>query len=296
MSFIWVEYSLTSGVNYILCTSHCPPITRTFNESTLLEDVCHGEDQNNLASSLACVVEYRIDYTNERIRIDFQGINETELFDAQQQNQYFEQTLSMVLSNDEHDGTELKRKFYCTMKEDCARSFYLNSIGQLIGNENPGKLKSIKNKLYNHSVLMNEHSRRRCIDNSGPRKNASVSCPMGPCFVSKTTVNTVENSLETTQKCHSERGSYLNSEIKYHISSSSSQKKELLEYRCNKNVCNREDMIRKVTQIIDEFTHWESSKQAMPIVHVKQAASVSFKSMVASSVLVFFSLSFHFLI
>lgn len=296
LSFIWVEYSLTTGNNYIQCTSRCSSITLAFNDSASLENECHESDRNNFEASLACTVEYRIDYRSQQININFKGINETELFDAREQNQYFLQTISSILSDDNHEGVQLTRTFYCTMKDDCARSFYLNTIGLLIAEENTAKLISIKHKLYNHSVLMNEHSKRRCIDSDRPNGKPNVLCPMGPCFASLTYDDAAENKEVKTQKCHSERNSYLKGEIKYHITGSSSHKQESIHYRCNKNVCNRDDMIHKVKQILDEYTSWDSSKQTMPIIQTKQLGSLSTKSMVASTVLVLLSLSFHFFI
>ena len=295
LSFIWVEFSLTTGNNYILCTSNCPSLTLPFHQASTLPNECQDNDQAIFETAAVCVVEYQINYRTQEISLNFKALNETDQFDVTQQNQLFLQTVSSKFAAYEVDGPFLNRTFYCTMKNDCARSFYLSTIENLV-NEGHSKLEHIKTKLFNASVFMDYRSRRRCTDSHKTGNKTSVACPLGACHAHYVYDDSTENIEEKHQNCHRETDSHLTSELKYHLSSASSRQRESIDYRCNKNVCNRNDMIHIIKKIIDEYTNWNSSKQEMPEVQTKQLNSLSIRSMMSSSVLVLFLISFQFFI
>jgi len=183
---------------------------------------------------------------------------------------------------------EIIRKYDCnTKKNDCAKEFYLNTIDYLV---NGGKLQLdlIKTKLHNESLLMGEKSKRRCTDSAKTGNITSKRCGYGLCYVQHTIYELNEQQNSKRQICDLEnKPPTLFSEIEYHLPKSPQNDKELLEYRCNKNVCNRGDIVKKIQDIIDEYTKWKVIPQENKSINEK-SGNLSIKQTISSYILVLF--------
>jgi hypothetical protein len=48
------------------------------------------------------------------------------------------------------------------------------------------------------------------------------------------------------------------SEIEYYLPTLSTNERELIEYRCNKDLCNKNDMIKIIKHILLSYTNWNN--------------------------------------
>jgi hypothetical protein len=294
-AFIWLEFSLTSGNNQILCTSRCSPIILSFSQALTLPDDC--QEDNDVTEifdqASVCAVDYRINYAAQQIHLHFHVVNDTDKFDVHTFNQHLHQTVSLGLVNQYNHTDETSRKFLCNTRNDCAREFYMNTIERLIY-DGRMKLDQIKSKLHNISLLMDESSRRRCTDSDKTGNKTTVLCRTGLCYARSFHDDANDEHDNKKQKCHLGDRPTLLSDIEYHLASSKLNRKELLEFRCNKNVCNRNDMIDIIQGIINEYTHWNATEHDLDDIETKQMSSLSTRSYLSMSMFAVFLLLIQF--
>jgi hypothetical protein len=294
-----MEHSLTiNDTNYIRCTStHCSQVVISFSEPSTFPGVCedNNDDTNIYEYASTCRITYRINYDHQQIHVDFNANNDTDNFEGQKSSEIFSQTLWLRFKDGTHTPNEMTRKYDCNTKDDCARDFYLKTINYLV-NDGRSQLDLIKNKLYNDSLIIGENSKRRCTDSLKKRgNNTSRRCGFGLCFVRLQNFELNEEQNSKDQKCEPNNKPILFSEIDHHTPQSPEQDKELLEYTCNKNVCNRNDLVAKIQSIINEYTNWNGLTPESKSIHDK-AGSFSIKQTVSSYALVLFILFLQFFI
>jgi hypothetical protein len=290
LSCIFTEYSLTiNDTDYIQCTSRCSQIIVSFSQPFVLPPEC--QENNNITNiydyALVCHIEYRIDYDNQQITIDFQASNDAGSLENKKASEYLVQTISLGLSKIRPERTVLTREYYCNTNNDCARKFYFNSI-QFFITEGQEQLDSLKSKLHNDSLIVGEESKRRCIDsdNKGPKQ--SVICKTGLCYADFENYGFNEKQ-NRTQKCQSEKHAFLSSEIKQHTPKSA-QDREFLKYRCNKNVCNRDDFMKRIRSLIGDYTTATSKIQGDTPVSEKKGNLSIHQTISSYSLVLFFFL------
>jgi len=167
----------------------------------------------------------------------------------------------------------LRKKFF----------FYLNTINYLV-NDGIQHLESIKTKLQNDSFITGDKSRRSCSNSSITGNKTHTKCPHGLCYARNEIFQLNEQRNSKNQTCL--HGSpTLFSEIEHHSPESIEKEKELLEYKCNKNVCNRNELITKIQNIINELTQWNLKKKEEKPIDV-QPRSLSIKQTISSYILV----------
>jgi hypothetical protein len=245
--FLYV-FIKTSSSNYIQCTSQCNQITVSFLQPLIIPIDCQ-DDNNNLTNSynyaLICIINYRIDYDAKQIYINFEASNDTNiLFKEQNQSEFLIQTIWLGFNQESNQPNITHRKYGCNIKTDCARLFYLNTIEYLITD---GKLKldEINSKLYNQTKSLSLRCRNR-----NPISNRSViRCSKGLCYA---------QNIDKKQYCTSDNSAMLFSEIEYYLPTLSTNERELIEYRCNKDLCNKNDMIKIIKHILLSYTNWNN--------------------------------------
>lgn len=285
--FVCVEYSFSTENqnNYILCSSRCSPFTVSFADALTLPSDCQETESDNSGVSdgaLICYVQYTVNYQTQQIQIEFQALNDTDKFQVHPLNHFFLQKLSISLT---HQADETTREYFCNTKNDCARDFYLQTIDHLI-HAGQQKIELIKTKLYNATLLMDSRSRRRCIDSVKVGNKSSVLCRTGLCYALYRQPESSEKNESKVQNCHHNDRPVLLSELEYHVSAENSHAKELLEYRCNKNICNRNDMIHIIKGIVHEYTHWKLTSDDLNRAQTKQASSSTRPSYLSGAFLV----------
>lgn len=266
--------SLIIANNYRLCTLECSGIDLAFADALTLPAECqeneNNPEENSEVSAAVCLVEYQINYRYERIRISFGRSNDTDKYHSHGNHQQLEQTISFSLQPEFEDHDSTTRRYSCNNKNDCAKDFYLNTIGPLLA-DGKNKITLIKNKLYNRSLLMGSQSKRRCIDSDKTGAKPSVLCRTGLCqalFVRHHHRHEHQHhqNENKTQKCDEYGSAYLRSENEYHLTDATAHiQKEFLEYRCNKNICNRNDMIEITHGLLSEFSHLPTTEKDMPM-------------------------------
>lgn len=287
LSCIFVDYSLTiSDTDYIQCTSQCSPFNVTFSEPFSFPSDCQENNDvtSNYDYALACGIEYRIDYNAERIYIEFQASNDTGTLEDQKQADFLIQTTQLGLSQTNHYSTAITVKYGCNTQTDCARKFYLNSINRLV-TEGASLTQSIKSKLHNDSLLMGYGSKRRCIDSNKTGPKPSIKCPNGLCYLKLESYGSNEQQNSKFQSCGLNKQPTLLSVIEHHTPRSANNEREILEFSCNKNVCNRNDIIDKIKILIDGYTNQPSQMQDNQSITEKQG-NLSIKQTATSSCLV----------
>jgi hypothetical protein len=121
-------------------------------------------------------------------------------------------------------------------------------------------LDKIQTLLYKESLLK-VNARRRCTDSSRTDNRTSVKCPDGLCFAYEANIEgNNRQEIEEKQSCRRDKLPGLFSEIQIHSPFSPTSERRVLDYRCNKNVCNRNDFIEKVQLLIDNYTQWNEPK------------------------------------
>lgn len=298
LSCIFVDYSFTiNDTEFIQCTSRCSQIVVSFSQPSLFPIECQDNNDNTniYDNALVCGIDYTIDYTQQRITIDFQAVNDTSGIEDQKPGEFIVQTISLGLSEkDYYHEDKIVRKYGCNTGNDCAKNFYLNSINYLV-NEGVSQIKLIKMKLHNDSLITGPGSKRRCIDNSVEGGKPSRKCPNGLCYINLEKFNLEEKQNINIQRCVEGRQPILFSEIELHTPRSTNKEREKLEYSCNKNVCNRHDIIDKIKLLITSYTNDPSKMQENKPSEIQEdqninekQKSLSMKQTISSSILVLF--------
>ncbi|CAF0896449.1 unnamed protein product [Rotaria sp. Silwood1] len=275
--------------NYILCTSHCTQITLSFSQPLAFPTECQNDSNitNIYDHALACTIEYRINYYDEKIYVKFQiTSNDTNMLEDHKPSEFLTQEIWLDLREHHSKSNQITGRYGCNSKNDCARDFYLNTINHLVSG---GKtiLDKIKGKLYKDSLLLGPKSKRQCSFGDLKSNSTRIHCPYGLCYVRQEnyTLNQERNSKE--QKCDNEIKPILFSFIEYHEPKSIEKEKKFLEYRCNKNVCNRNGIIPKIQQLIDEYTQWHPTIKETIHIDEKKASS-SMQTTISSYIIVIF--------
>ncbi|UJR28862.1 hypothetical protein I4U23_010085 [Adineta vaga] len=301
LSCIFVQYSSTmNDTNYILCTSRCSQVNVYFNDLLNLPPYCREESSYDYA--LSCGVTYDIHFDRQYVSIDFIASNDTNDLDKQSLKEILTQTTELKFETyTGYDSYAITRKFTCNTNKDCARDFYENTISKLV-HDGKVTLHTIKDKLYNSTALIGPGSRRRCTDSNKKGNKTSVKCGHGLCYTRLETYEFDSGKNTKKQKCQESEGSYLRSEIERH-SRKSTRGKEILEYVCNKNVCNRNDLIPKIQQLINDYIQWnpvqEEAKEtpsSSRTVAEKTGKNFSIKQTIFSPILVSFVILLQFFI
>jgi hypothetical protein len=279
-----VEYSLTvNDTGYIQCTSPCSEIVVSFSEPSLFPPpTCEGA---TYVDALVCGIDYRIDYDQKKIYINFQVSNSTNTLEDQQPSESLVQKISLGLSQNLSSQNEITREYFCNTNNDCAKQFYLNSINYFV-TEGISQLDLIRNKLHNDSLLIGEGSRRYCINSDNVGKKPAEKCKFGFCYAEIDEYELNEQKFtKKIQKCDSYDTPFLFSEIEHHTPKSPSREREFIKYRCNKHVCNRDDNIEKLKIFINEYTNGTSKIPNNKIISDKQG-NLSIKQTISSYSLV----------
>jgi hypothetical protein len=284
-----VEHSLAiNDTNYIQCTSSCSQINLAFSQPTAFPTDC--QENNNIKNiydyALACGIKYHINYDTQQISIHFQAINHTGNLEDGTPSESLVQTIWLSLSQKTVQRNEIIRTYNCSTNNDCARKFYLNSIDYLV-TEGTSKLQLIRTRLHNDSLLMGEESRRRCIVTGKLGKIPSDKCKNGLCYLDLKKFELNEQPEMKIQTCDPENEPYLFSEIEHHTPKSTQNEREFLEYKCNKNVCNRDSYIESIKNLINGYTNGTSKNQNNKSITEKKGNS-SIKQTISSYILVLF--------
>jgi hypothetical protein len=285
-----VEHSLTiNDTNYALCTSsRCSQVTLSFSEASVFPTHCQANDDTSINEYVTtCRITYRINYDYQQIHIDFDATNDTDNVEEQKSSESLSQTLWYRFKDSgRHTPNEVTRKYECNTDTDCARKFYLRTIDHLV-NTGLSQFELIKSKLYNDSLLTGPLSRRRCTDSAREGNITSRKCGHGLCYVRVENYQIDEKPNTKEQKCDYNQNPILFSEIEHHVPRSPEKDKEILEYICNKNVCNRNDLFPKIQNIINEYTNWHVITPDSKTINEK-AQSSSIKQTISLYTLVLF--------
>ena len=133
---------------------------------------------------------------------------------------------------------------------------------------------------------MDQRSRRQCTDSDRTGNKTSVRCHTGLCYARYNQSESSDENVSKVQKCQTGHSPVLLSELEFYVSPESSHEKELLEYRCNKNVCNRNGMIEIIKGLVHEYTHWNLTKVDLNQAQTKQASSSTRLSNLSAAFLV----------
>ena len=293
-SIVVVEYSLAiNDIEYIQCTSRCQPITVSFTDPLTFADCQEiNETSNNYDTALVCGIEYTLDYTKEEININFHASNDTGSLEDQKPSSFIVQSMRLHLGKQQTGSNIITRKYGCNSENDCARKSYLNSIDNLI-NEGKTQIDKIISRLQNDSLITGPTSRRRCIDSTLPVEKPSVKCPIGICHFRLNEYQLDGQQKDVSQSCHQLVYPTLHSELEQHSPPSTQKDRLLLEYYCNKNVCNRNDIVHHIRDLIGEFTHGRSKVE--DIVNEK-TGNHSICQTISSTILVLFLVLFRLFI
>lgn len=235
---IFIKYSSS---NYIQCTPQCPQITVPFQQPLLIPIDHHNNLTHTYVDALICIIEYRIDYDAKQIYINFKASNNTNTFKNESYAEFLIQSIWLGFNEESKQPNLTHRKYGCNIKDDCARLFYSNTIVRLITD---GKLKldKINDNLYNQS-----NSKRRCKDNRKTGNQSLVRCGKGLCYA---------HNIEEKQYCTNDSTPTLFSEIEYYLPKLTTDERELVEYKCNKDLCNKNATIKIIKNILIDYTNW----------------------------------------
>jgi len=120
-------------------------------------------------------------------------------------------------------------------------------------------------------------SRRRCIDSSKKNETKqSVKCPNGLCFAQNASFTLDARLQEKAQHCTDahQPGPGLFSESTLYAPASPNNDRRLVEYRCNKNVCNRNAIIQHVEAFIDDYTFWNATSSDSALVKKQSTKNI----------------------
>lgn len=234
---IFIKYSVS---NYIQCTPTYPQITISFQQPLTIP-IDNQDSISNYVSALVCVIEYRIDYDTKQIYVNFKATNDTNRL-KENHSEFLSQALWLSFNKESQQPNIAHRKYECNTKDDCARSFYLNTIEHLI-TVGISKLDEIHMILYSPS----NPKPRRCRDNSKPKNQSLVRCGKGLCYA---------HTIDQKQYCAKDNTPILFSEFQYYLPKLITNERELIEYKCNINLCNKNATIDQIKNILIDYTNW----------------------------------------
>ncbi|CAF0858608.1 unnamed protein product [Adineta steineri] len=245
-----------SSSKYIFCTSKCSKIIVPFNKSLWIPVACQ-ENTDIYDIALICTVHYRIDYDAKHVYIDFIASNDTNNVREPYQTEFLIQTVWLGFNEQSGQPNITDRQYECNTQNDCARLFYLSTIQRLITD---GKLQldEIRSKLYKSRLPTNKSKHYYCKDNSKRGNKSAVICKSGLCSADNTNME---------QHCAKDNSPTLFSNIEYHVPRLIKHEKEVIQYKCNKNLCNKNDMIVIINQHLRNYTYWYNMRddRSIPI-------------------------------
>ncbi|CAF0902302.1 unnamed protein product [Rotaria sordida] len=220
-----------SSATYLRCTSKCTQITVPFLEPLKISNEC--QDNNNLIDIY--------DYSTS-------SSNDTHIYDGYNQSEFLVQTIWLGFNQDSEQPNITDRKYGCSTENDCARQFYFNTIKHLITN---GQLQidKIKSKLYRQSLLPKNIALRRCEINNTTYNRSTIRCQDGLCYV---------NNMNEKQYCTSDKTPTFFSEFRSYLPKSTAKEIELIEYKCNKHLCNNNETIEIIKKLLRDYTNWNN--------------------------------------
>ncbi|CAF3835875.1 unnamed protein product [Rotaria sordida] len=255
-----------SSATYLRCTSKCTQITVPFLEPLKISNEC--QDNNSLINiydySTSCIVDYRIDYDAKNICINFKASNDTHIYDGYNQSEFLVQTIWLGFNQDSEQPNITHRKYGCSTENDCARQFYFNTIKHLITN---GQLQidKIKSKLYRQSLLPKNIALRRCEINNTTYNRSTIRCQDGLCYV---------NNMNEKQYCTSDKTPTFFSEFRSYLPKSTAKEIELIEYKCNKHLCNNNETIEIIKKLLRDYTNWNNINNKQNQIEEKSSSTI----------------------
>jgi hypothetical protein len=259
---------------YIRCSSRCPQVDITFVDPLTIPDYC--QETNNLTDiyeqALVCIVDYRIDYDAQRVYINFKATNDSKDLQEPNQSQYLIQTIWLGFNRESNQPNITDRSYRCAGDDDCARTFYLNTIEQLI-DDGKVQLNKIHRKLYNHSLSIDAFSSRRCIDSKIKTNRSAIRCPHGLCYADSTQHEPRDTHDSKIQECKKDHTPTFFSEMTSHLTPLETIERELIQYKCNKHLCNRNEVIHAVRRILHDYSGWKPTTEKNEVtINVKSSA------------------------
>jgi hypothetical protein len=100
-------------------------------------------------------------------------------------------------------------------------------------------------KLYDSS----NPTRRRCVDSNKKGNRSTTGCTNGLCYAF---------NIDGKHHCTLDNTPTLFSEIEYHLPVSIINGRELIEYKCNKHLCNSKKMITIIKNLLLNYTNWNN--------------------------------------
>ena len=261
---VFIKYCST---NYILCTSKCNQINTPFLQSFQIPDECQFNTTNNhiYDYALMCIIDYRIDYDAKYIYINFKSSNDSYMSERHNHSEFLSQTIWLDFTEELYQPTITHRKYQCNIKADCAREFYFHTIEHLITNGQL-QLEQIKSKLHQKSIPINRAVNRRCKINNRINNQTTIQCRDGLCYV---------NTMNKKQYCTNDKSAMLFSELEYYSPNTKYNETELIEYKCNKHLCNRNEIVEIIKNILRNYTNWNDKKQDdSEIINRKSSANI----------------------
>ena len=245
----------------------------TFADPLTIPDYC--QETNNVTEifeqALVCIIDYRIDYDAQSVYIDFKATNETTHMEELTQSQYLMQTIWLGFNQEFSQPNITQRHYRCAVADDCGRAFYLNTIEQLI-DDGKVHLEKIHRKLYNQSLSTGGFSSRRCIDSRRKTNRTAVRCPDGLCSVDSLEQESRDVHASKLQECIRDYTPTFFSEMTSFLPRSEGTiEREVIQYKCNKHLCNRNEIINAIRRILYQYSGWN-----LPI--EKNEVSINVKS------------------
>ena len=251
---IFLLHSTTS--KYIRCTSDCSQLTIPFHDPLTIPIEC--QDNNNTTDifdqALICIIDYRIDYDAKNIYVTFKASNDTKLIHVHHDSQYLLQTVWLGFNHGFNQPNITQRQYGCNTGADCAREFYLKSIDWLI-NEGKVHLEKIHKKMYNDSST-SDSSHLRCIDSKLRTNRTAVRCRQGLCYAHYVHHQSDQRETANRQSCDRDTMPTFFSEVEYYSPDVNNHRREVIEYKCNRELCNRNEVIKVIHKILDYYTRW----------------------------------------
>ncbi|CAF1682280.1 unnamed protein product, partial [Adineta ricciae] len=203
--------------DYIFCTSSCPQITVPFYEPTRLPRRC-GDQKNTYHLALNCIIDYRIDYDAQNVYINFKATNDTLNFRDYNQSEFLTQSIWLGFNKESDQPNITNRQYGCNTRNDCARSYYLETIQRLIVG---GKqlIDQIHEKLYRTRPFSSKDASQFCRDNTQKSNLTWTRCERGLCYA---------QNINRKQFCAKDNAPTLFSDMIYYFPRAPTEEREYI--------------------------------------------------------------------
>lgn len=253
LSFLLIILRL-SDADYIRCSSKCSQLTIPFDRLETLQIECHDNKNNSdiYESALVCLVDYRIDYDAKNVYVQFKSTNDTKDYQMTVHSEYLVQAIWLGFNHGSSQPNITHRQYGCKTEDDCARKFYSKSIDWLIS-DGRSFLEKIHRKMFD---VEKRATRFRCIDKARQTNRTARLCRTKLCYAELADQSSADLSHRMKQRCDNERSPTFFSEIEYYSPDLNRTGREFLEYRCNRDLCNRIEAIKVVEKLVHLYTRW----------------------------------------